>query len=561
MGSFSNLFFSKEKFSKKYVTLYWICLRLFSCENRQKPFVFYLKISHNTFMHRISTLIILSLCCTIFLVSSSCAQLKKNTGNNNLEIVKTNSSKDSVVLPKDSTKIASLDPVEFQIDTIVWVDTLIENSIKQTVIRYTKIGTNPIHRDTLSVVDLSATIEELMEKQLRDVRVKPIYNVAVILPFMTNLFSGRSEIPGQSIRAIEFYEGIKIALDSLKREGVNLNVNVFDSQKDQEGLDRVLEKMEGTEWDLIIAHTSTDVLKVLAEYGKKHQIPVVSAFNNNNSIAEANHFYIQVNSGFEVHSRHIANFINGNIKMPSQTGLKKINYLLLGMSEDSLKMEMIQEAYSLSKNEPSARLPQMIGNEAISIGVLQKYFARDALNVVVIPSDKSEIFVFSCLREISSLYNKIEPRNSYQFLVIGSSQWKYFERVNYEYYNNLHLHFTDEFFINKEDRKIKQFEEGYRQIYGIAPREFAYIGFDIMLYFGRMLKKHGTAFPDKLIDEPQALRHTRFEIEPVYEKTQTLDSAAIKVQNRISRFENQYLNIIQFSEYDFKLINLEKQRP
>ncbi len=435
-------------------------------------------------------------------------------------------------------------------DSFSWTDTITESPLKKIVIKYTKQIDMPIVRDTIQIIDLGMEVlDTVLKEQSRDVRKKSAYNVAVVLPFMTNIFSG-NDIPAQSARAVEFYEGVEIALDSLRNEGVNLKISVFDSKKDSASINEVIDKMKGVEWDLIIGPAHTEVLKELAIFAKDKQVPLVSPFNNNPEICEDNHFFIQVNPSYEIIANHIVSImLHAKATNPA---FRKSKYLILGTSDDSLKMEQIQKAYALHKNSETEILPKLISNEAINVGSIMKYFDRSALNIVVIANDRNEQFIYSSLREISTMYDKVEKSKSYQILVIGEPGWKYLERINFEYYDNLRLHIADNFFVDKEEPKNKIFEEEFRKRYGIAPREFAYTGFDVMLYFGRLLKKYGTAFPDNFEKENRRGRHTVFNFTPVLKNKKLLDGENVIEKPRIERYENQFLNLIKFEEYQFR---------
>jgi hypothetical protein len=435
-------------------------------------------------------------------------------------------------------------------DSLSWIDNIVETLLRKYVIKYTKQVDKPILSDTLKMIDLSKeNIDTIKAEQTRKIRNKSTYNVAVVLPFMTSAYGGK-EIPAHSVRAVEFYEGVEIAFDSLRKEGVNLKVSVFDSKKDSAGIADVIEKMNGTEWDLIIGPAHTEVLIQLAVYAKEIEVPLVSPFNTNPEICEDNHYFIQVNPSYEVVSKHIVALMTK--AKATNPWIKRYKYLIIGTSEDSLKMEQIQKVYSSFENSDAEILPKLITNEGIHAGTIMKYLDRGALNIIVIANDKNEQFIYSCLREISTMYDKTDKSKGYQLLVVGEPSWKYLERINFEYYDNLRLHIPDNYFIDKEADKNKIFEEEFRKRYGIAPREFAYIGFDVMLYFGRLLKKYGTAFPDYFEQEIRTGRSTKFNFVPVIKNNKAMDAENISDSKRIERFENNYLNIIKFEEFEFK---------
>ncbi len=492
------------------------------------------------------------------LLASSCGifQGGKNKSKPGLETVKTNKDSSSIV-----NNIPPPPPPPLRVDTIVWIDTLQENEYKKIVLRYTKIGKNPSRVDTLQVIDISGQIEYPAKKEIqkREIRQKSSYNIAIVMPFMTASHDFKSEVSPLSLRAVEFYEGLKLALDSLEREGLRLDVRVYDSQRDAEEVNNILTNPELAEADLIFGPVNTSALRQVANFGLQYAIPVVSVFNNYTEVTEDNHYFIQVNPSFEVQSRYIGTFAAKHIKIPTtypQT-IKKINYLMLGMAEDTVRMSEVQNAYSLALNDPQAKIPQKVLTAgAFSIENIKSHFSPDAINVVVVPSYRNEAFVSAVLRELSALVDKVESKNSYQFLVIGMPQWKYFERVNFEYYENLQLHFPDEYYIDANNTLNKEFRKGYKARYGIAPREFAYIGFDVMLYFGRLLKKHGTGFPEHFDQETYIGRHTQFHFEPMMRHRKIMDSGNIIEQQLIKRFENNYTNFVQFKDYEFKALDL-----
>ena len=61
--------------------------------------------------------------------------------------------------------------------------------------------------------------------------------------------------------------------------------------------------------------------------------------------------------------------------------------------------------------------------------------------------------------------------------------------------------------------------------------------------------RHGTAFPQYLQNEPESVLHTRFNFAPLY-RTIVNDNDP---QNNISKFENQYVNILKYENGSFRL--------
>lgn len=463
---------------------------------------------------------------------------------------------------KDSQDIVikePIDPIPEKVDTIIWLDSLQASEFKKLVVRYTQIGENPVLADTISEIDYSGIVEGRdSSKQERAIRKKEVYNVSIIMPFLSNKYDFRTEIPARSLRAVEFYEGVKIALDSLEEEGVKLNVHVYDSKRNSQTVKDILAKPELAESDLIIGPVGTSSLKLVADFAKRYQIPISSPFNYNPNIPEDNHFYIQLNPSYKIHSRYIAHFLNNKIEIPKNLRfpLTTVNYLIIGSQADTNRIKDLQEAYQIEMNDEEAKLDQFVAEgKEISIESIKKYFKKEALNVVIVPSYRAESFVMATLRELHSMVDRVESQNSFQFLVIGMPQWKYYERMNFEYYENLRLHISDPYFINDENSDVQKFERGYRQLYGMAPREFAYIGFDVMLYLGRQLKKYGTAFPDYFHKEIYTGLHNRFYFDAIMRERKIMKGDEILNDALIDHYENQYIHLLKFDDYQFSPID------
>ncbi|MDC0230987.1 hypothetical protein OAK19_03405 [Aureispira] len=447
-----------------------------------------------------------------------------------------------------------------KIDTLIWCDTLQETEFIFLVVCFEKIGNNKIKADTVEIIDLNKnTILPITEID-SSVNLKLAYKVVVIMPFMSNGYvpTATKEIPSKSIKAVEFYEGVLIALDSLKAEGISLFVDVFDSQRDTAVVIELLQKRELKEADLIIGPVASDVIQIVAEYAKETKKPLISPFNTRPDLTTNNPYYIQVNPSFEVHSDYIVEHIHQieRDKDIIREPLEK-NLLILAVKEDSLRVGMLQKSYSAYKNDTSAKIQEIImSSPTVDIDTVQPFFKKDELNIIVVPSYRNEGFIYNSMREIQKLVDKVEPKKGYQIVVVGMDRWRYYTRVNFEYFESLNLHFSSPYFTNNQSSIVRKFRNDYKTVYGIGSREFGFVGFDVMLYFGRMINKYGVNFPAHLWKESAQYRHTRFQVEPSFEPLMPLDSGDIQPDQKLFRsYENKYLNFLKFEKYKLNKLN------
>lgn len=440
-------------------------------------------------------------------------------------------------------------------DTLRWCDTIPQNNNVRLVVCFERIANGVIKADTVAVLDYGLNTIVQPTNLDTTIRTKLAYRVVVMLPFMSKQFvpASNREIPGQSIKAIEFYEGVLMALDTLKKEGVNIFVDVYDTQRDTITVKRLLQTRALQEADLIIGPLTSSNLSLVAEFAKTYQKVLVSPLNSRSDITTNNPYYLQINPSFEVHSKYIVEQLDRIEEWGRYRGQEPeaTNYLVLAMESDSSRVKDLQAQYAIHKNNFEARLPTLIRKSpSITIEDIKPLLQKGRLNVIVMPTYREESFVYNSLREIQKLVDKVERRKGYSIAIIGMDRWRYYSRINFEYYEYLNLHITSEYYQPNTER-VRAFKRAYKSVYGIGSREFGLKGFDIMLYCGRMLNQYGTSFQAHMWKEKNNYRHTNFDIQPVYEPAGPLDQPQATQQMPIIRhYENQYLNVLEFKDYE-----------
>lgn len=505
-------------------------------------------------------LILGSLLFFLSIVFSSCeptkntARTKTNPGRLDPVVAKNTNPKDTVKTGSYNavTNIDKNKPTN-KVDTITWCDTIQKSPTQRIVICFKKVGNKAIQSDTVDIININNNAIYTNTDIDTSIQQKLAYQVAIMMPFMSNNFvpSNGKEIPIQSIKAIEFYEGVLIALDSLKAEGVNLFVNVYDTQRDTTVVQSLLNQRELQEADLIIGPLNSRNLKIVAEFAKAQKKPLVSPLNPRRDLTVDNPYFIQVNPSFEVHSQLIIEQLHKieRNKRIIRDPMEK-NLLVLALGKDSSRVAHLQTSYAAFKNNLNDSIKTLIPESpTIDVDAIKPLLQKDKLNIIVMPTT-NEGFIYNALREIQKLVDKVEPRRGYQIVIIGMDRWRYFSRINFEYYESLNLHFSSEYFTSSNQVAVRNFKENYKSIYGIGAREFGFKGFDMMLYFGRMIHKYGVNFQAHLWKENNPYNHTKFQIEPTYKIIAPLDGTVNEnTLPVINSYENKYLNFLKFKNY------------
>ncbi|MCG8523888.1 MAG: LysM peptidoglycan-binding domain-containing protein, partial [Pseudomonadales bacterium] len=94
---------------------------------------------------------------------------------------------------------------------------------------------------------------------------------------------------------LQFYEGVLLAVDSMKSAGMKINLSVFDTQRNSDSIRQFIYSEEFLETDLIIGPVYQSVQKEVAQIAAKNRIPIVSPLASQSDLINSNSQYYQIN--------------------------------------------------------------------------------------------------------------------------------------------------------------------------------------------------------------------------------------------------------------------------
>ncbi len=462
----------------------------------------------------------------VFLIFSSCELFKKaqttpdTPDDENMDIIEGR----RVYDPDLGQWVVIQDLPTEKIDTIKWVDIPKEQS-------------PPITSITIEPGDEGS---RLLKEGAMGSKFFSRYNVSLLLPFLAKDYSSiTGNINPNSFWALHYYCGVQMALEALKNEQISLELSVFDSQGDVGAVGRMLgSQNQLKESHLIIGPYRRDNVKQVAEFAKQNDITFVSPYSGTSNLSTDNPNYIQVSPTLQTHCRSLVN------RAKKRFRTQQIVLVCQDNPAERSWLKYCQEEHFLM--EGSDRVPPLkqyiIPATSADFPALQfdSLFASNDSVAIIVPS-WSEPFVYNLLR-------KADLAKSFELYleIYGLPQWMFFEQMDYNYYEKLNVFVTSNFFLDPNDRTIRTFKERYINKFGITPRTESYLGYDVTLFFGRMLHKHGTKFQYSLEQEKVSMLHTRFEFFPQVEGQSEYYSP------QIDQFENKYVHILEFKDFLFQ---------
>lgn len=413
-------------------------------------------------------------------------------------------------------------------DTIIWTDV--------------PPGSDPPITSETDGTDQANPVEVLRIDNFGS-QVLTSYNVSVLLPFMTDEFNETSaSISQRSDWAVQFYAGAKMALDELSSEGLKLNVNVLDSKGEPLAVNSLLRSSEELlNSHMIIGPRFKDPVAMVSEYAQRYDKVVVSPYTAVTNITNRNPNYIQVNPSLKTHCEAITRHALQHYR-PEQIVLVSRDQ----QSEVSRFQYFHEEYFRIVGSRNVNKFQEFIISDSsvdlVNTNTLPFVELSDT-TVFIVPSGTNENFIYSFLRKV----DLAKDPNSH-IVVYGMPQWLNFIRMDYAYYERLNVHVSSSSYIDPLSPDIQFFKRRFYDRYGIVPAEEAFEGYDMTLYFGRMLQKYGTKFQYSMDRESYQGLHTRLEFDKVVNQT------VIAQENLpVERFENKYVNMLKFQNYKFQL--------
>jgi ABC-type branched-subunit amino acid transport system substrate-binding protein len=310
------------------------------------------------------------------------------------------------------------------------------------------------------------------------------FQVAILLPFtldQRSLDQLRDQNPLKNNRplvSIGLYEGMLMALDSLRLHQPGLDVFVYDTKNSAEEVRRITAKPEFKQTDLILGPLFELELQEAASYARQESIPLVSPLRKVSGQQRLSTFFA-LNPGEEELFRLLGADLEQRERRSRMLILRQEN------EADLLLSKAFQAGFKDSLRR--TQVAELVTNFRLS--GLEDKLSSVQPNVLFVPS-RDEVFVNALCRRLSGL------SSAYQVRVYGLEDWREFQSIAPDNFDKIDLHFPVAYWPGMKTAFAAAFEAAYRQQYHAPPSEYVYRGYDLMLYFGRLMQVHGQKWPD-----------------------------------------------------------------
>ncbi len=325
------------------------------------------------------------------------------------------------------------------------------------------------------------------------------HSIALLLPFELNKFNpqtaGQKEI-NRSAFALDFYQGFKLALDSLvAKSGHHFKLQVLDT-RDQAARVVSLGRMASVRQnDLFVGPVFPSDIKLFSASANpdsaKLQVSPLAA----SSPSDFKYPYlVTINNSIDQHAWKVADFIDRKYR-PEMVNIILIN---TGKTEDE------KFAAPLRKYINELGKAKFLITERPNAIDIQTYIKPGKNNLVIITSAERSFIV--------PTIDRLEKTRTegYEIEVFGHPNWVKADFLDVSKLQALKTKLSASYFVNYKAENVKQFVARYRAEYDLEPSEYSIKGFDTGYFFGHLLEKHGKAYIMHLDNEKYKGLHNEF---------------------------------------------------
>ena len=341
-------------------------------------------------------------------------------------------------------------------------------------IPYSKAEVEAAEAERAAQAAAARKAEEDARKAADDVRYREI-RLGIMLPL--------HNINGDGRRMVEYYRGVLMACDSLKKQGLSIDVHAWNTAEDG-NIYKVLEDPAAARCDLIIGPLYSKQMDALSAFVTKHDIRLVIPFSINAPQLTTNRNIFQVyQSQNEQNEAIFTRFIER---------FKDYHTVVVDCNDSTSKKGPF--TFGLRRQMEQRAMDVVVTNLKSSESNFSKAFSLTKPNVVILNTGRSQ--------ELGVAFSKINGLKAnnpeLDITMFGYTDWLLYTKAHLENFYKYNTYIPSVFYYNPLSTGTQQFERKYRQNFrndmqNALPR-FAITGFDHAYFFLKGLHKYGKSF-------------------------------------------------------------------
>ncbi|MDR1098686.1 MAG: LysM peptidoglycan-binding domain-containing protein [Tannerella sp.] len=337
----------------------------------------------------------------------------------------------------------------------------------------------------------------------REIKLVNAAKIALLLPYNADKTTANTTL------ITEFYEGMLLAVDSLRNMGYATELFVHDTGDGTATLQKILKTESQTlkEVNLIIGGVSNEQIKLIADFAKTNKIKYVIPFTPRNDEVLDNAYIFQINTP--------QNYLYANASYVGANLFAKYNIIFLDTKDKDDQTDFINE-FKRDLKERNISYKDVVYDAKNFQETITGQLSTAKPNVIM-PISRS----LEALTKIKTVLRMIaEKQPEYVLNLFGYPIWQTYSKDCLDDFHALDTYIYSHFYADNLNPNVKAFYDNYKNWYSKNPAsnmypKYAMLGFDIGMFFFDALQKYGANFENNLSEISYKSLQTGFNFERV----------------------------------------------
>ena len=291
------------------------------------------------------------------------------------------------------------------------------------------------------------------------------------------------DVDGDGRRMTEFYRGMLMACDSLRAEGMNIDIHAWNVNIDAD-ITNFIKQPGAAKCDIIFGPLYSKQVHALAEFCKARDIQMVIPFSITGDDVS---MYKQIFQVYQTNDRQTNKSIETFLKL-----FPKCHPVFIDCNDKTSTKGNF--TFGLRTRLESHNIGYGITNIGSSDDVFAKQFSQNSQNIVILNTGRSP--------ELTLALNKLailKANNpTLKIKLFGYTEWMMYLGIDEAKFHEFDTYIPSTFYYNPASPRTQSLTRSYRQWFktdmqNALPR-FALTGYDYAKFFLRGFAKYGKAF-------------------------------------------------------------------
>jgi len=314
-----------------------------------------------------------------------------------------------------------------------------------------------------------------------------IMKIALLLPLglnETNIANSPKD------RMVEYLEGFLLAMEDIKKEGISVNLQIYDTGTDTKDIPAILKKKEMQDIHLLIGGLYDEQIKLLSRFAKDRDIPYVIPITSNTDEP----FYNP--NTYQINTPQALLYSKASLAFSDKYG--RDNIILVSDTSASNQKEFID---LLKQDLQEKRIPyKTVIFGANFLNDIKVLLNNNQKNVIV-PSGDSAGFLSKITPLLKSI---VETQPQLSLSLFGYPDWQTYTYTYSDVFFRLNTTFYSLFFSDPTSDDVKNFYGKFykwytRVLLNLFPK-YGMLGYDTGMYFIHLIHKYGSQFDSHVND-------------------------------------------------------------